>query len=363
MQRKNNYLNTIGYFNFARGICILFVVFGHSATLFFTNTYQQGSLNNVLNNLGAGLMAMLFMVSGFGFRNKKNSKCIKQQAKLCLTPYYITAVCVIGAKLALAVIKHRSFWKYGGEFLSTYLLVINRGYKGLIWGMPTDNIAWTWFLWALFGGWCIYNAIDRLNKPKVKLFLVALCVIIGMSLTLITKVWFYCIPHMLQTTGFIYAGHMIQKHHILEKKLTLPEWLAVLIFSSITLIWGGIDMFTCVWNLFLLDYIGVIAVGFLLLKFFSWIADKEPENFLYKGISVIGYNTLQILCIHTFDSRVIPWHRWKTLFASRPWMGVLTSTLIRIVFIFVACKCIAYINKKFFRKKSKRAKIKIQIDR
>lgn len=362
MRERNNLFNSIGYFNFARGICILFVIFGHTATLFVDNTIEAARFGNITENLGAGLMAMLFMVSGFGFRSKKNSKCIKQQAQLMLIPYVVTTLCVIGAKLVLAILERRSFWHYGGEFISTYLLVINRGFKGTIFGLPTDNIAWTWFLWALFGGWCIYNAIVRLDNEKLTPILVALCVIVGMSLTLISKVWFYCIPHMLQTTGFIYAGHMIQEKELMDKKLNPICWVAIWVFAMITLFFGGIDMFTCAWNLFILDYIGSVALGFLLLKAFSWLASKEPNNLVYDWISDVGYNTMLLLCIHTFDSRVIPWHRFQSLFAGKAALGILVCTIIRGIFVFAAFKIVKFIQKKFFKKKSKHKKIKLQID-
>ncbi len=355
--------DSIGYFNFSRGVGIIFVVLAHTAKFFVSSEMNDQLFGNAIASLGSAVMAMFFMVSGFGFRSKKMKKALGEQSRLLLLPYVITAGLILLAKLTLAILKQRSFMDYGGDMVMSYLIAINHGYEGTILGLPVNNIAMLWFLWALFGGWCIYNAITRIKDSKKQYTLVCLCVIASFALISYSHVWPFVLPHMLQAVGFICVGKIIRDSDFLEKRQNPMVWILLSIPTLLTLAFGGVDVYTCSWRLSIIDYIGILCMGVLLLKMFSMIQNTYSSGNVYEWIAGLGINTLQILCIHAFDEKVIPWHNWIPLFENRIWLGILIYAVVRICFIFVAFKIVKFIQSKFFRKKKKKhKKIKLQID-
>ena len=369
MEGKENIISSdsIGYFSFARGFGIICVLLGHSILLLYPMTFTDKPFGNLPSVYGGSIMAMFFMISGYSFRSRRICRCVKTQIKLLLKPYWITVGCIIGAKLVLAVLHQRSFWLFGGQYIFSYLFAINRGiqggYSGTILGLEVNNVAMMWFIWALFGGWVIYNAITRINSIKLRHCLVAVCVCSGVGLTYVSKVWVFVFPQMLQTVGFIFLGHMIREHHLIERRLS-PAWYIVLgIPAAVTIIWGGVDMYTCVWKLGLLDYLGISSLGFFFIRFFVWLTRREKKrwNAVYDLVSNIGANTQIILCIHAFDEKIIPWSRLDSFFTGKYWMGCIVYSIIRCFFVICAYKIIRFIDFTLFRGGKKHARIRLDI--
>lgn len=363
INREKRMTDTLGYFNFARGIGIIFVVFGHTLKFFVSSEISDQVFGNALVSIGSAVMAMFFMVSGFGFRSKKIKKAILEQANMLLLPYAVTAGLILAAKLTLSILKHRSFMEYGGENVIAYLLALNKGYEGTILGMPVSNIAMMWFFWALFGGWNIYNAITRMDDVKKQYALVGFCVVLSFPMVYFSKVWPFVLPHMLQAVGFICVGKLVRDTDFLEKKQNPLVYIAIAVPAMITLAFGGVDIYTCMWKLSIIDYVGILCLGVLILKMFSMIQNMQFKSKIYGMISLLGINTLEILCIHAFDEKVIPWYNWLHFFTGREWLGVIVYAFVRTCFIFVAFKLVKFIQHKFFKKKKKKhKKIKLQID-
>ena len=148
-------------------------------------------------------------------------------------------------------------------------------------------------------------------------------------------------------------------------EIRIPTWMYVATgtVAGISMIWGGVDMYTCVWKLGFLDYLGVTALGFLMMRFFVWIEGKKMWRSVHDFISGIGGKTQLILCIHAFDEKVIPWHWLTPFFTGKYRLGCIVYFIIRCVFIFVAYQIIHFINMNFFRKwrrKNKRIRLDIQ---
>ncbi len=349
--------NTIGFFNFARGCGVLYVLICHSVFYFYTVTWRS------VFNLGAGLMAMFLIISGYGFHTKKMKKCIKIQIKLLIRPYFITACLVLLAKFGLAVIEQRSFWQFGGQYIFSYLLALNQGWKGTIMGLEVDHISMFWFFWALFGGWIIYNAISRLTRGKIQFCLIIGCVFAGWILTLISKVWAYSIPNMLIAPGFLYIGNQMRKHKWLEKaNISFGESFILAIPSLITFAFGLCDMYSFTWRLGPLDILGAACLGILFCRFFAWISSFEVENKLTKCFQYIGSNTIGILCIHGFEEKVFPWYRFEYLFPGNTYFAVILCFLLRCIVIFAGLRLIGVVNKtlKKIKKKENHSKMIIK---
>lgn len=354
--------DTIGFFDFARGVGILSVLISHSVSLFYAIAVTDSIGWNCYASLGAGVMAMFFLISGLGFQARGSRRCIRSQIRLYLPPYLITALCVIGAKAGLCILKWRPFKDYGAEFLFSYLLALNRGFQGTILGLPVNNVAMLWFLWALGGGWCIYNAICLVKDRRLRPALVSLCVLISFGMIHLSRVWPYALPQMLQAVGFLWMGHEIRERKLLDK--VLPVWIYPLCMIPvfITALWGGVDIFTCSWKLGIWDYLSVCIMGFFLLRFFAWFGELEVNGRVYDWVSGVGTQTLLILCIHAFDEKVLPWHKMQALFAERAGLGILICLLIRIVFVAGAFGLVSRVLAEYSRiRRRKHKKVKLEI--
>lgn len=293
---KNNVVQTdsLGVFNFARGIGLLLVIYSHSYGYFYNAQLGGVPLSNIRANIGAGIMAMFFIIAGFGFYPRKTKRCWKTQTKLIIKPYVITAILVVCAKLFLAIIKHRSFAEYGGQLIWAYLLVVNKGWEGKLLGVGVDNIGMFWFFWSLFGGWMILNQICQLKNEKLKRILPYGAMLLGWLLTLISKTWILVLPNMLIVTGLLAIGYELRENEFFEKSKKISYELVLAIPALIMLLLGGVEMNYCIWNLGFLDVIGVSALGILFCQLFVALSQLNLHGMLYDFVSDIGFNTLWI---------------------------------------------------------------------
>ena len=362
--KKKRDTNSIGFFNIARGVGIIFVIIYHSFIYYYPIKYSGNLFGNFWANIGAGLMVMFFIISGYSFFPKSMKKCVRIQAKLLLQPYYITVVFVLLAKLGLAVIEQRSFWQNGGQYIFSYLLAVNEGWEGTILGLKVDNVAMFWFFWSLFGGWIIFNAISRLKTEKKRATVVTGCVALGYLLTLVKKVWIYVFPNMLIVVGFLFIGYLMRKHKWFEKRnLTKKEMVLLLIPSFITLAFGGCDMYSFTWHLGVVDIIGSTCLGILFCRFFSNLSRMNIQNGLTEFLENVGFKTLQILCVHAFVEKVFPLYRLGQIFAGKKYFAVVVCFAIESISIFIGIRLIDFVSKVIRRNRKKGSHLKIVIDK
>ena len=361
-------VDSIGFFDFARGIGIIGVLMGHSILLWYPMTFTDRPFGNLNSVIGSSIMAMFFMISGYGFQRRKMKKCLKTQAKVLLKPYWISVSCIIGMKLLLAFLRQRSFWKFGGQYIFSYLFAINAGvagnYGGKIFGLAVDDVAMMWFFVALFGGWVLCNAITKVQNIRIQFCLVFLCLCVGIYMTYISDIWPFVLPQIFQAAGLLFVGYIVKKHYLLVRRLPIQFWLIGGSVVLVSAVWGGVDMYTCVWKLGLLDYASIVILGFIMMYFFSRLETRGNHKFFYDFIVNIGGKTQIILCIHAFDEKVLPWHWLKEYFKDECWFGCIVSFTIRCVFVFCAYQIVKYINVNFirkWRKKRKHIQLNIQI--
>ena len=363
LQRRERDPDSIGFFNLARGCGICIVIAGHSLIYYYPIAYHEGIFGNLFTNIGAGFMAMFFIISGYGFYPQKPKKCIRTQSKLLLKPYVITVCLILLAKLGLALLRWRSFWEFGGQYIFSYLLAVNEGWEGTILGLEVNHVAMFWFFWSLWGGWILYNFIARLRSKRLRITLAAACVVLGWSLTLISRVWVYVIPNMLVVVGFLAIGHwMRETGWLMKPRLTALEYTVLLIPALITLAFGWIDMYSYTWRLGLVDILGSACLGILFCRFFAWVSTFRIENKITEALNAIGFHTLWIFCIHAFEEKVFPWYRLGILFSERKYIAVILCVLLRCVVIWIGIKLIEWVKRmwKQIKRKGKRSRIAIE---
>lgn len=359
LQRKSS---DLGYFTMARGIGILMVVAGHTVNAFLTkpDIAAPALFSSAGNVFGGGLMAMFFLISGFGFYRRSPKKCLLIQSRLLL-PYCLVAAAVLLTKLGLAVVKRRSFWEHGGEYILTYLLGLNAEGGGTLWGLPVESVSIFWFVLALFGGWVLYNGIVQLKSPVLQWLLVGGCVLAAWLLTLISSVWPFCLPIALLAVGYLAAGAQIRKHRLLERRL--PAWSYLLVGAPVLVsaAWGDVNIVACVWRLGLLDMAGTFCLGFLLLRLYAQVMKHNPHGRLVLLLEAVGFHSIWVVCLHAYEKVIFPWYQLGRAFPELPGLCILLCFAGRCGVIYLLYRLICCANR-LWAKKHRRKTVKIELE-
>lgn len=306
MTRASEVHTGLGHFNLARGIGMVLILLGHSMTPFAPAEEAALGAGSVL---GGGIMAMFFLISGFGFYSRSPKKCLSIYYRLLLKPYWMTTAAILLTKLVLALVKQRPFSRHGGELVLTYLLGLNAEGGGSLWGIPIESVSIFWFILALFGGWNIYNGISRLKSRPLQFLLVTVCVVTGYLLTLLSKVWIFCLPMVLLSVGYLAAGNEIRRYNLLDRKLPVWSWILLLGISGVCAVFGGVNLVACQWKLGLLDVAGSFCVGFLLLRLYHRFMTREHHSTMIHLLETVGFHSLWIVFLHGYEKVIFPWYR------------------------------------------------------
>lgn len=357
--RSNNSIG-LGYFSLARGIGMVLILLGHSMTPFFAVENMGDMLwSNAGSVLGGGIMAMFFLISGFGFYSRSLRKCWNTQWKLLLKPYCITAAAIIATKVLLAVVKQRPFADHGGDLVLTYLLGMNAEGGGTFLGIGVDSVSIMWFVLALFGGWLIYNGICRLNSVRLQYALVSGAVVVGWLLTLVSDVWPWCLPMALLAVGYLAAGDLIRRKNWLTAKLPAWSWVLLTAVSVCCFAFGQVNMVACRWKLGILDVAGSFCVGFLLLRGYCWLMDKIRMVGPVRILESVGFHSLWVVFLHGYEKVIFPWYRLGNLLPESPVLCVLLCLALRSVVIFVLMRLVLW-GRRNLRKKRVKTGIVLQ---
>lgn len=342
---------SLGSFSLARGIGMVLILLGHSITPFFKPAVAQGLFAGAGSVLGGGIMAMFFMISGFGFYVRSPKRCLSVQSRLLLEPYIYTMGAILLTRLVLALILDRSFRSHGGELVLTYLLGLNAEGGGTLWGMRIESVSILWFILALYGGWICYNGICRLRSSALRMLLVASCVVLGWLMTVPQKVWPYCLPMVLLCVGYLAAGHWMRQGDWLERKLPWWVWAVVIGASVVCAAFGGVNMVACGWRLGLLDVAGSFCVGFLLLRLYRCCLGLP--GLPVRILEAVGANSLWIVFLHGYEKVIFPWHR----------LGAYLPRAVCVVVCFTARALLIYLFYRLLRsfgRRSRKKKVTIE---
>ena len=142
MTRESNAYSTLGYFNLAKGFGMVLILLGHSITPFYPRPeLSEGLFSGAGSVLGGGIMAMFFMISGFGFYSRSPKRCLRIQTKTLLLPYCITTAAILITKYLLSLIKNRPFGQNGAELALTYLLGLNAEGGHTLGGIAIESVS------------------------------------------------------------------------------------------------------------------------------------------------------------------------------------------------------------------------------
>lgn len=351
--------DSLGFFNLAKGLGMALILWGHSAGVYTVYAAPEwGLFRGAGSVLGGGIMAMFFLISGFGFYKRSPKKCLSIQKKNLLYPYWITGAAVVATKLLLSVFRQRPFGAHGGEYILTYLLGLNAEGGGVMFDLPVESVSILWFLLALFGGWVIYNAIVQQKNRRIQLLLVLCCVTAGWLLTLIAKVWVFCLPIALVTVGYLAVGVWIRRYNLLE--CSLPLWSRMLMAAVLAVCsaFGEVNIVRGIWRLGLLDVAGSAVCGFVLLRIYTRIMSRNLHSLPVLGLEAAGFYSMWIVCLHAYEKVIFPWYRLGELFPDAPALCTVLCLLLRSLLIYLMYRVLSCIHGRW----KSRKKVKIVIE-
>lgn len=347
----------LGYFNLLRGCGIFSVLLFHTCLLYFERNLET---DNKLTINGAGLMAMFFIVSGYGFFKRKPLRCFKMQFKLLMVPYILMCSLVLIERAIYDLIRGIPFEQNGGSLVLTYLFGLCVTPERKVAGFPVSFVGLFWFLLALFTGWNIYNLISQIKNQKIAVCCVILSVFLGWLLPKFTDLWPYCIPQGLLAVGFLYLGEYIRKTKLLERSFPPVVYAIVLLWIGISEVYGGGDMGTNYWKLGVFAVISAALIGMLLVHLYFKLYPYIPNNKVAELVETVGGESFMFFCIHGLERVIIPWYVIQR-YISNPVLGTGLYFFLRCVVVFSIYKVIKKIQQ-FIKPGRMRKKTKITLD-
>ena len=332
-------INTIGMFNFSKGVLMAFVVFGHSFSL-FVKYWERETMPGwmILPFVAFGLMLyglipMFFMINGYGFRKQKMKRCIEDRARYFLKPYLWVTGCVALLVVIKAVLQNKSIAEAVKYQVVPFFLGLCPG-ETWVYGWHLGCIGPMWFLVALGLARIVLNLAFQIKNDMTRvLFLVAL-------IAVCTQLPFYafmpfCLAQSVCGAGYLYLGYCVKKNQLLTKKLSGQTYAVLIAICISAFLFGTVDVSQNVWKLGFFDYIASGVAGFLLCKIL--LQCERFEGKIANVFRLLGRNSLYIFCIHTIEYLVFPWGRVTELFTGHAWLGVIVVLVMRVIIIGVGC--------------------------
>ena len=139
----------------------------------------------------------------------------------------------------------------------------------------------------------------------------AFFVVLGYCMRLFLPDLPYCIVPTFLAMGFMYTGYLLKKKGWLFSKIS-PWLFAVLaIYAAFVLKAGNVNLSTGDMKLGLIDYMGTVCAGYVILRIYLWIF--RPGWKIYTPFMFFGRNSYLIISIHAFEHLVFQWRSWDLL--------------------------------------------------
>lgn len=155
----------------------------------------------------------------------------------------------------------------------------------------------------------------------------------------------------LFSTIFFYAGYLMKKFNLMEKKLHIIGIAAMLLWY-LAIRFNGIEMSARFYRDFpycIFVILGAAAGSFVIFAVSSEILEQIP--LISSFLIFCGKNSLTILCIHHLESYLISWTELfsNTALAGHPFRAGILIAAIRIIFDIAATKLFIIVKEKISR--------------
>ena len=201
--------NSLGMFDFLKGIGMLTIVFAHSAEL-----YPVGATTTItpmtfyLFAYRESLMAAFYIASGYGFRKRSIGKCIDQQFKTLLKPYLYTG---LATTFFHFLIHYLTFGSVEGAVRETLKVfggfALGLPHTSLYAGQTFFSCGPMWYLLSLMIAWILLDVILNIFPEPYIPWAVLGTMLLGWGICITWEVPF-CIGQGMVTVPALYVGYL-----------------------------------------------------------------------------------------------------------------------------------------------------------
>lgn len=341
----------LGSFDLIKGIAMLLVILGHMS--FFYDLQRLPLLRPLvflLKITGPALMPLFFMISGYGFKEKRVLKTLKTTFFGLIVPYLYVAAAFVAIYPVTYFLCHGGLMETAWvtvRYLLAFLLGIPKAGK-VIGGFEVMHCAAVWFFLASFIAFNLLNLIVKIRIKVLQPVTVSVCVIAGYLLILRDINWF-CIPQGLMAVGCCYLGLLIKQYDLLNRGIRKVWVYAVLLpVAAAHMYWGHMNLSLGEFRYGLLDYAGACCTAVLFL--FAGVACGRREWRGLDSIKQLGMYTYWVLCIHVVEDGCMQWDVFIRAF-SNPYIAFLAELLLKGVIITLACVVLKKITQSQYRRR------------
>lgn len=346
--------NSIGMFDYAKGMMMLVIIICHSATdqLDMWNRQNYGLLQYLLfgavSILYYGLIPAFYMICGYGIRKRTMRGAVKAQLRYFWKPYLLVTLSVLVLVTSKKLITGNSIKVALQHQVLPFVFAYSQG-KPRLFGLQMNSIGPLWFFWVYAIAGILVNWYLQQEQTVVQVMGAALAMSLGLILTRFVLPW--CIQQILICSGYMYVGWLVKKSKALAHRLPIPIVIMTYAICMLSICMGGyMDISTNGYGSAADLLIGYMA-GVVLL--YLAVAIGHLEGRVAERICWIGRNALYICCVHTVAYTVGPWTRIAEHYSDRPMIGFGIELLIHLVSAIGGC----YLLLAVIRYKNKRATI------
>lgn len=206
------------------------------------------------------------------------------------------------------------------------------------------QIGWLWFLPSLFLANAIFYFFLKLFEKYSVVIQLIIIILLAYMGHMIGQYLFlpWSLDISLVSQIFMFAGYVIRKYKVYEKKAPVWFYIAAVSLWLLDLYMGPFSMNSRQYNNLAISITGAIAASYLII-YLSYVLSKNISLY-YKSITYLGRHSLVIYCYHVFDilvcSPVIRALALEFLYQNNYWLAL---TVIRLFYSLLFIKIISYI--------------------
>lgn len=324
--------NSIGMFDYAKGVMMLVIIIGHSVTDQFDiwNREAYGITHYLMFGLASllyyGLIPAFYMICGYGIRKRTMRSATKGQLRYFWKPYLSVTLSVLVLVIAKKLITGNSIAIALQHQVLPFLFAYSDGNQRLL-GLQMNSIGPLWFFWVYAIAGILVNWYLQQEETVLQVMLVTLSTSLGIILTRFVLPW--CIQQILICSGFMYVGWRLKKNKILDHRLPISMIVITHAICMLSICTGGYMSISANGYGSTADLLIGYMAGIVL--FYAAAAPRHLDGRVSARICWIGRHAIYICCIHTVVFIIGPWVRIAEYTISYPWVGFIVEVTIQLV--------------------------------
>ena len=283
----------IDYIDIVKGITIILMIIGHVS-----------NIPTILRTFIFSFhMPLFFIISGYTFKKKKQTKLLKSSIRRLIIPYLLTGITMLILNIIISI---------KNQEIKNILNLIKNSFLSILWGSGAREICPTgiqpigaiWFLLAMFWGGLIFNSILQTKRPIIWILIISYTSYLSVKLT-----WLPLdIQQGMFSVLFMYIGYIMKKDNFFDKKLSFSLQILMLGIWTFSVCYGKPFSMVSMWipNGFL-NIVSAVCGTYFIVKL-SQIIEKKVY-LLKQPLINLGQNTLLILCVHLIILNYFPWNK------------------------------------------------------